>query len=491
MTMKNFNCFLLILLFPVLIFSQDKVKSANELIDKYCELEMFNGSILVSEGNSILLERTFGYADYKEGQQLNINTTFELASVSKAFTAMGILILVDKGMLSLDDSLRNFFPQLTYSNITIRNMLTHTSGLPDYIQLFEEKWDHKKVAANNDIIQMLSVHKPPIEFLSGQKWNYSNTGYALLASIIEKVSDKKYSDFLKENIFVPLEMNSTSICTAQSQSIAKNQAKGHIKEPMFANKMQLVSDLKKYDLVYYLGGIVGDGAVNSNVKDLLKWDEAFINGKLISKELMAEALTPVILNDGKNTETDYGFGWVIKKNITDETEIYHDGGWPGFITRNYINLDKKRVLIVLSNSFSSKNNLIAEGLKNIFEGQKYNLPKKSFAITAGKYLNENGSKDFTEYVDRIIKSNDYSVSEMEINLLGYQFLGLEKNAEAIESFKLNVELFPNSWNVYDSLGEAYMKSDENEQAIKNYQKSIELNSDNENGKKQLQQLLFK
>ena len=188
---------LLLLFVPVFATAQkDHAKLLQEYMTGQNKYFQFNGAILVAEKGKPIYQQSLGYADYNTKRMLNDSSVFELASVSKQFTAMGIMILKEKGLLGYEDNIRKYFPQLPYDNVTVRNLLTHTSGIPSYELQFEKNWDHKKIAFNKDIIDMLSQRKDTLFFKPGTKWRYSNTGYALLASIIEKVSGVSYNDFM-------------------------------------------------------------------------------------------------------------------------------------------------------------------------------------------------------------------------------------------------------------------------------------------------------
>ena len=205
--------FFLALLFAFCIgsYAQDRVAQIDSLFAPVTGKPAFNGNVLIAEKGNIIYQKSFGKADLEKNLPLNSESVFELASVSKQFTAMGIMILKKQNKLSYDDSLRKFFPELPYHNITVLQLLQHTSGLPDYMPLFNEHWDSTKIAVNSDIIKLLSQYKPDTLFAPGAKWEYSNTGYALLASIIEKVSGKKFGEFLRKNIFEPLGMKRTQV----------------------------------------------------------------------------------------------------------------------------------------------------------------------------------------------------------------------------------------------------------------------------------------
>jgi len=343
------------------------VKQLDEFLTGQQKYYRFNGNVLVAENGEIVLQKSYGYANFDNQRMLNDTSVFELASVSKQFTAMGILLLKDKGKLKLTDSLRQYFPELPYSNITIWHMLTHTSGLPDYFWAMIEKWDRTKIAFNNDLLAFLAKEKLPVQFEPGKKWEYSNTAYAILASIIEKVSGQTFSEFLSQYIFQPLGMKHTRIYNTR-RSLKDTIAN-------YAYGFQYNDSLKKYFMpdsvadtkfVIYMDGIQGDGTVNSTTGDLLKWDRAVKNHTLLKEETQNEMLKGQSLSDTV-TKTYYGYGVGISKNDFGNI-ISHSGGWPGYITFLGRNADKDLTFIILSNN-SSPSPAISTSLQNIMAGK--------------------------------------------------------------------------------------------------------------------------
>jgi CubicO group peptidase (beta-lactamase class C family) len=303
--------------------------------------------VLIADKGNIIYQKSFGKGNHVSNTDLNAESVFELASVSKQFTAMGIMLLKKQGKLNYEDSLRKFFPELPYYNITVRQLLNHTSGLPDYMQLFTIHWDRAKIATNKDLIALLAKHKPAMHFVPGEKWEYSNTGYALLASIIEKASGENFGDYLQKNIFQPLGMKSTLVYRRRyEKKTIPNYAFGYVYDR--DKKFALPDSVKEVaPVVFCLDGIVGDGTVNSTVNDLLKWDRALYTEKLVSKEMMNEALQPGTLNDGK--KTSYGFGWAVGELKGAGKIVNHSGGWPGYNTYIERNIEKDKTIIILRN----------------------------------------------------------------------------------------------------------------------------------------------
>lgn len=203
--MKKIFLILLVLIANNLL--AQKTQKLDSLIQKLSSNKEFNGNVLIAEKGKVIYKNSFGLANETSKEKLNENSIFELASVSKQFTAFAIVILKEKGKLKYEDKIGEILPQLSfYKNITVRNLLNHTSGLPDYMKildslLIDETWnDGTKIATNKDILDVYEKYKPSLLFEPNEKWEYSNTGYAILASIIEKVSGKSYAEFLKSEI---------------------------------------------------------------------------------------------------------------------------------------------------------------------------------------------------------------------------------------------------------------------------------------------------
>ncbi|HRE96959.1 MAG TPA: serine hydrolase domain-containing protein, partial [Flavobacteriales bacterium] len=316
-----------LLLIGQITFGQNNVHKIDSIMTSCFSQGNFNGNVLIFEKDQVIYKKSFGFSNESTKEKLNENSIFELASVSKQFTATAIVLLKEKGKLSYEDEISKYIPELSdYSKITIRNLLTHTSGLPDYMEIMDSTFDKNKIATNKDIISTFSKLKPKTLFEPNTKWEYSNTGYALLASIIEKVSGMTYGDYLNKAIFKPLKMKNTSVYRRRYEPrIIPNYAYGYVYSDSL-KKYVLPDELDELKMVIWLDGIVGDGTVNSTVVDLLKWDRALRSNKFISKESKDEIFTSAEIND--KTKTNYGFGWVIEDNGVYGNIVSHTGGWP-------------------------------------------------------------------------------------------------------------------------------------------------------------------
>jgi CubicO group peptidase (beta-lactamase class C family) len=352
--MKKFYPFLL--LFTVLIScskesKDDRITNITRFMDGQAKHYKFNGSVLVAEKGNVVYKATFGLADFDRNKPLNDSTIFELASVSKQFTAMAIMLLREGNKLKLTDSLRAHFPELPYSGVTIYQMLTHTSGLPDYESTMNGKWDETKIAFNRDVINFFATEKPPMHFKPGTKWEYSNTGFVLLASIVEKVSGEPFNTYMTKHIFQPLNMKNTRIFnTRRSGEVIENYAYGYVWSDSLKTFL-LPDSIPEMKFVYWLDGMQGDGVVNSTAEDLLKWDHAITNNQLVPASVIKEMTAQHALMDTAR-HYYYGYGMIVGKNEFGKF-VTHSGGWPGYVTNLARYTEGDRTIIVLSNNGSA------------------------------------------------------------------------------------------------------------------------------------------
>jgi CubicO group peptidase (beta-lactamase class C family) len=315
------------------------------------------------------------------------------------------------------------------------------------------------------------VRQDSLQFTPGEKWEYSNSGYVLLGMIIEKVSGEPYQLFLKRNIFAPLGMNHTFVYKKRRPPNAA-RARGY-------NRF---GDDYDYDLLTY-----GEGGVYSTVADMFKWDQSLYTDKLVKQSTLGEAFTRGKLNDG--SLTNYGFGWALSE-LNGEPIQSHAGRYGGFNT--YIKrFPKERATIIFLTNHDFKNmGAIGNALISVLHGQPYALPKLSIAELMYRTERTNGISAALEQYRKLKAASDpeHDFSESELNELGYELLAKNQVSDAIEILKLNAETFPSSWNVYDSLGDAYVKSGDTKLAIENYQRSLKLNPDDSNATTMLKKL---
>jgi CubicO group peptidase (beta-lactamase class C family) len=304
----------------------------------------FNGTVLVAEYGQVIYQKAFGYADFQTKDSLTTQTAFQLASVSKQFTAMAVMMLKERGKLSYEDSVQRFFPNFPYHGITVRQLLTHRSGLPNYTYFCDKHTDRKTPISNQQVVELLTKHKPEAYYPPNTHFDYSNTGYCLLGAIVEKASGMAFEDFLQVNIFKPLGMTRTVVYNKAKEPVIPNKATGY------------TAGRRRYEDTY-LNGVVGDKGVYSTVEDLFKWDMALYSQKLVKAATLEEAFTPA---HKEPKENNYGFGWRIRTPKDSEPIIFHGGWWQGF--NAYILHGRKdhSTIILLSNITNGSLNRIKD-----------------------------------------------------------------------------------------------------------------------------------
>lgn len=297
----------------------------------------FNGCVLVARKGVTIFKKCYGVENDVSKKELTPNTSFQLASASKPFTAMAIVYLWQEGKLSPNDSLKKYFPELPYTGITIHDLLSHRSGLPNYIHFTEKSWkDSTSLMSNQDLLKFMVKEKPEVQSRPGH-FAYNNTNYALLALIIEKVSGKTYSDFLEHTFFIPLGMNNTFVFSDKLPLPTENVTTGYLRR-------------NTPDKLVATDGIVGDKNIYSSIEDMLIWDRALYSGLLFKDKYLKEAFAPRSFE--RPGQRNYGYGWRLTKKPEGDWFVYHNGWWHGYNSAFYRNPSDQTTVIVLSNKFN-------------------------------------------------------------------------------------------------------------------------------------------
>lgn len=373
------NLIVIVLLFIAQFsFGQGNIKEIDLLLNSLYQKGRINGNVLIADKGKVVYNRSFGLANEGTLESLNENYAFDLASVTKQFTAAGIVILNERGKLTLDDPISKHIAELSfYEGVTIRHLLHHTGGLPDYMDLFGAVLDKPEIITNDDIVNFFSTKRPTVAFVPGTKWRYSNTGYALLATIIERVSGKKYGDFLALNIFNPLNMTNTFVYQRRFlPQETQNYAYAYVYSDSL-NALVLPDELEEYSYARLFDGVVGDGGLSSSVLDLLKWDRALYTNKLISAEGRKEMFSPAILADGSSF--DYGFGWDLSSSLEFGKVVSHAGGWAGYRTFFERHIDNDKTIVILFNHKDSE--VIHTAIRYLLYGLPIPNPTNKTEIT--------------------------------------------------------------------------------------------------------------
>lgn len=469
-TAKLFALFIVLFITAGNAFAQQNVQKIDELMKQYYDYGQFNGSILVAEKGKVVYKKGFGMANMEWTIPNSADTKFRIGSVTKQFTATLILQLVEEGKIKLDGKLTEYLPDYrkeTGDKVTIHQLLNHTSGIPSYTGLptFFAEVSRDPYSVTDFVKKFASGD---LEFEPGSKFSYNNSGYFLLGAIIEKVTGKSYEAVLKERILDPLGMTNTGY--DHHATLLQKRATGYEKRPEgYINAPYLDMSLP-----------YAAGSIYSTVEDLYKWDQSLYEDKILSAESKKLMFTPGLAN--------YGYGFGISEQPIGKTDqktkvIQHSGGINGFNSLLTRLVDRQQTIIILDNvGLGRYHGNITKSIINILNGQPFDAPKKSISETLYKIaVEKNVAAAVAEY--RKLKAENspaFDFSENELNTLGYQLLGMKRTKDAIEIFKLNVEMFPASSNPYDSLGETYLADGNKELALVNYRKAAELDPKNAN-----------
>ncbi len=437
----------------------DTASKLDTVLNELYENEQFNGGILVAKGDSVIFKNAYGYSNVEAKKLLNENTVFQTASISKTFTAVAILQLIENGELRLDSKLVDFFPELPYKDVTIRHMLTHTTGFYPYNPLFKSHWDPDKIAVNDDIIKMYITQQPEQFFTPGTEYGYSNIGYVFLASIVEKISGLGFEEYLNQKIFDPLQMDHTQIYTLLSKQRIDNFAEEHVLDPLTGSYKNPL-DLEYHKETYYLNGKVGDDKVASTLEDLWKWNRALFTYQILPKKTLEKAFTSSVkqIPDSLwHVPFDYGLGFQLEDHETHGKIIYHNGGEPGLKARFLYYKDLDISLVLYSNAHAEYIRPIRKLIMSIILDEPFEMPKKSIANEIYKVAKQ-GKTIMTKVANTHINDTTYYMNERELNHLAGIFWGKEDYNIGFDVLKLNVELFPESINARYYLAEGYYET---------------------------------
>lgn len=320
------------------VLENDKRKrKINSFFKNKFSKNQFNGNILFAENGNIISQKSFGYSNLRKRELLTKNHSFQLASVSKPFTSLAILQLIEKKKINLLDSIQKFFPEFPYEGITIHQLLSHRSGMSQYTHFCDAPdsiWPDKSITINNDdVINIISKIVPLINYKPDHKYYYCNTNYLLLASILEKVSGLSFKQYMKKHIFNPSGMYNSIIYDRTNFEELILPAQGYENKTPWED--------------VYLNGVVGDKGVYSTTEDLLRFDRALEKNIFISDSLKKLAFSK--MNKDRNGNKNYGYGFRLKEHKNYGKIVYHTGWWKGFRSYFIKVVDKNQTIIVLNN----------------------------------------------------------------------------------------------------------------------------------------------
>jgi CubicO group peptidase (beta-lactamase class C family) len=425
-------------------------------LEAYHELDQFNGAALVAENGEVIYRGALGLANADWQLANTMDTTFRLASVSKQFTAMLTLLLVEDGELELDAPITRYLPDYPAESgdrVTIHHLLNHTSGIPSYTDRpgFMARGAKNAMSVEDFVATYCS---DPLDFEPGTEFRYNNSGYFLLGAIAEAVTGRSYRAALRERIFEPLKMADTGY--DDQYAVLPKRATGYtdtLGRRTVARWMDMSTPFAA-------------GALYSTAGDMWKWDQALRAKTLLDGELEALMFTPGLQN--------YGYGWTIDLAETDDPWIHHTGGMPGVSTVIMRVPTRGRCVILLCNTGNSVVYPAAVGILDILDGKPPLKPvRRGDQALARKILDEGidaGLEHFAGFSQEIRER----LIEPDFNNLGYQLLAQERIDEAILLFEFNTRAYPEVANTWDSLGEAQAQAGLTESAIESYRKALEL-----------------
>jgi CubicO group peptidase (beta-lactamase class C family) len=451
--------------------AQSLNRKIDDLVRTYHEQARFNGAVLVAHRGKVIYRKAYGWANAEWGKANTPTTRFRIGSITKQFTAMLILELMEEGKLRLDGTIRDYLPEYPApagDQVTIHQLLTHTSGIPSYTDqpgFFAER-SRTPMAPMRLLATFDSL---PFDFPPGTLWRYNNSGFVILGAIIERLTGMGYDEALRSRILEPLGLKETgydwSADIIPERASAYNMTLGGLRH----------ADYIDMSLPH------AAGAMYSSADDLWRWDQALAARKLLKPETYQLFESPHVASP---VFSHYAYGWFVDKVARgagdSATAIFHAGGINGFVTMNF-RVPEDGIAIIWLDNTASGAPLHTEILKLIY-GQPVTLPKPSIARALLPIIKEKGAEaGIQEYRRaRSTKGDQFDFAEPELNNLGYALLRGGRLADAIRIFALNCEMFPQGFNTWDSLGEAYLASGDTTLARMNYRKSLELNPQNGN-----------
>lgn len=465
---------------PARLPAQTPAAKIDALVRSYVDQGRFNGSVLVAQHGKVIYRKGFGWANAEWRVPNTPETRFRIGSITKQFTAMLILQLVDEGKLRLEGTIGEYLPEYPAGpgrDITIHQLLTHTSGLHNYtaIARFFAELSRNPYRPADFLTVFDSL---PLDFEPGSRWRYSNSGYFVLGVIVERVGGKPYDVALRERILDPLGLKNTGY--DWNATVLERRAQGYTRGFDGDTHAAYIDMSTPYSA----------GGMYSTVEDLFRWDQALAARKRLSPASYASYLTP---KTRSAPDREYGYGWSFWRvdrgaGRDSALAIAHYGGINGFSAANYLIPEDGIAIVWLDNT--SQHPPLDESIARLLYGLPVEAPRASIARTIYPVLRDEGAESAVRRYHELRRRSpaQYDFSEPELNLLGYHLLRIGRNADAVEILRLNAELYPESSNVYDSLGEAWLATGDTAQAVANYRRSLDLDASNRNAARLLERL---
>jgi CubicO group peptidase (beta-lactamase class C family) len=463
--------------------SETKQEQIQKLIESYQNQGTFNGSVLVAQKGKIIYSGGTGLANFEWSVKNTADTKFYIASITKTFTSVTVMKLIDQGKLTLDTKLSDvlkWYRTDTGNKVTIRHLLNHTSGIANYLNMkgksISQVADDFGTAPIDKLAFAGKYCQGDLEFEPGTQWEYSNTAYLLLGLIIEQVSGKSYENAVADFIFKPLGMTNSGDVQAHQYDVFPGMATGY---------MRNFTDFG-HPPYWNMSTSYAQGSIYSNVYDLLKFDQALYDPNFLSKASYDAMFTPNLNN--------YGCGWELRESPIGKDKAVkqirtHEGFLFAWHTRFYQIPDDQYLIVILCNGGSTPLENICSGITDVLYDRQPVLMKPLIAnFIYGAFKSKSVKSALEQCHQYFSKEKDkWDFSEFELNHLGYYALQSDPES-SVMIFRFVTEIYPESWNAWDSYGEALAVAGNKAEAIQAYEKSVKMNPENKAGFEMLKKL---
>jgi len=480
-------------------YAQDLTRKMDSVFSWQAKQGMLMGNLLVADKGKIIYQRSFGFQNLEQKQLNTDSSAFALASIAKIFTATAVLQLKEKGRLKLDEPFQQYFPDFIYPDITIRQLLNHTSGLPEY-ELFDSlaKLSPDKIFGNQDILPALRVWPKALYFTPGTSWRYSSMNFCLLALLIEKLSGVTLQQYFSSHIFGPAGMKQSYVDNLITSRPNKYRTNNYQSLPLKDTLVNVNNLSSEHQMIYNYGGFSGQGSLTSTAKDLLLFDRAFFSYRLLSKKSVEEALTPALLTNGTKANAGgfggygasyYGLGWFIAKDTTGGLTVYHPGGRPGVGTVYAHNMSTGQAVILLGNISSGEVTASAASAMRMLNGEAPLEQKVSLARLYVILLANKGTAAANQVLDSL--KNDrlhYNLDPQDWIDRAKEVFTSGKSELAIAAIKTGTMIFPAVSLISEAYGDVLRITGEKDQAILQYKKAVQQDTMNQSARKKLNRL---
>ena len=475
--MKAFrSCAILLLLVAAAFAADETTAKLDKVLNAYRDAGLLNGVVLVADHGKVIYKKGFGYANFEWQVPNTIDTKFRIGSVTKPFTAILVLQQVEAGKIKLDAPITEYLPEYRAdagAKITVRHLLTHTSGIPTY-------------KAPQILEQTSPIGKPELvkkwcsgdlESEPGTTWGYNNCGYLLLGMILERTTGKTYADLLRDRILKPAEMNDSGVDT--TQLFLAKRAYGYEWSPVAGLRPGPYNEIST---------ALGAGDIYSTAEDMFRFDRALYGDKLLSAKTRELMFTPATQRGG--------LGWFVRTAPKEHpaagrTLQFHEGHIFGYFTMYTRVPESETMVLTIDNTDQDTFVEIQREIFNVLYRGTYTLPKKPIGREFSRIMREQGLDTAVAQYRALKRSNstEFDIDNWRaLNRLGYALLHAGETRKAVAVFALNTESFPNQWETWDSAGEALAADGQREAAITHYKKSLELNPANRDGEAMLKKL---